>query len=447
MNIILLSGGSGKRLWPLSNEVRAKQFLKLLPNQENALESMIQRVYRQIHEADLNAQVLIATGLTQGEQIANHLGNKVELVIEPERRNTFTAILLSCQYLLLKKGYSENDIVLVLPVDPYTDLSYFHMLKSMEEIVQQGKSEIVLMGITPTYPSTEYGYIVPHLNNSQAHVYEVARFEEKPSEANAQMLIQQGGLWNAGVFAFKLGFIKALADHYLEGCQTYEDIFNQYANLPETSFDYEVLEKTSSISMIHYDGVWKDLGTWNSLTEAMKTTAYGNVIFAEDNHGTHVINELDIPILVTGAENMVVVASPDGILVSSKDSSTHIKSYVDKINMRSMYEEKRWGYYKILNHFQHSDGSQTLIKRLTVNAGFSISYQSHQLRSEVWTVIEGCGSLVLNGAKGDIKRGDVVNIRDNIKHTVHAIDKLTIIEVQMGTELLETDIEKWEWVW
>jgi mannose-1-phosphate guanylyltransferase len=153
MNIILLSGGSGKRLWPLSNETRSKQFLKVLKDPEGKPESMIQRVYRQIKEASIESNIVVATGKSQIDSIRSQIGNKADVVLEPERRDTFPAIILSCAYLAYEKGINEDEVVIVLPVDPYADIDYFKSLIKMEEKVQSGRANIVLMGIKPTYPS------------------------------------------------------------------------------------------------------------------------------------------------------------------------------------------------------------------------------------------------------------------------------------------------------
>ena len=153
MNIILLSGGSGKRLWPLSNETMSKQFLRLLRNENGEKESMVQRVFRQIKQTGIDANIVIATGKSQVESIKSQLGENMDIVVEPERRNTFPAILLASAYLKFKKNISDDETVLVLPVDPYTENAYFETLLKMDKVIQNSTSDMTLMGITPTYPS------------------------------------------------------------------------------------------------------------------------------------------------------------------------------------------------------------------------------------------------------------------------------------------------------
>jgi mannose-1-phosphate guanylyltransferase len=448
MNIILLSGGSGKRLWPLSNETRSKQFLKLIKNEAGETESMVQRVYRQIRTAGIDAQIVVATGQSQVDSIQSQLGTHVDIVQEPERRDTFPAIALACSYLALARQMSEDEVVVVLPVDPYASLDYFKTLQRMEAVVQADQANIALMGIRPTYPSAKYGYILPRerqqLDGIEYHTVE--RFQEKPTEAYAEQLIAEGALWNGGVFAFKLGYLMAIVRQHLQFA-SYADFLGQYGQLTKTSFDYAVVEKESSIAMVEYAGVWKDLGTWNTLTEVMDDKAVGPVILADSCENTHVINELDIPITVLGTKDLVIAASPDGILVSDKHQSSYLKPLVDQIAQRPMYEERRWGEYKVLDYTTYGDESLSLTKHMFIRAGKEISYQSHQIRDEIWTIVDGSGYLLLDGHVRNVRRGDVAYITRGMKHAIKASTDLHFIEVQIGRELTESDIERFEWNW
>ncbi len=474
MNIVLLSGGSGKRLWPLSNDIRSKQFLKVLRNEEGVYESMVQRVYRQIRSAckenKIEADITIATGRTQIDSIKSQLGESVDIVVEPERRDTFPAILLSAAYLYYKKKVSLDEAIIVLPVDPYADLGYFKLLAEMDAQVQKGVSDIVLMGINPTYPSAKYGYIIPDsraktIQQSEGGQPEtpfypgggmepkaengefiVKGFVEKPSEENSMELISQGALWNAGVFAFSLGYIVNIMEKYMQA-SSYEEMQKRYQELPKISFDYEIVEKSDSISIVQYDGVWKDLGTWNTLTEEIGGENIGAVMQGEGCSNTHIVNELDIPVVALGLKDVVVAASPDGILVSDKEKSSFIKPYVDGLEKRPMYEERRWGEYKVLDYTQYDDGSHALTKRLVLKAGKAISYQSHSIRDEIWTIVDGTGDFVLDGHIRNVHRGDVMYILKGQKHAIYATSNLQFIEVQIGEELSEDDKEEYEWDW
>jgi len=443
MNLILLSGGSGKRLWPLSNEARSKQFLRILPS-ETGNESMLQRVYRQIRESGISAPLVITTSESQIDSIRSQLGNNVEIVTEPERRDTFPAIALASAYLWHEKKCSKNEVVVVLPVDPYTELGYFETLRRMAEAVEGGAADLVLMGIQPTYPSEKYGYIITEENQEQEPKL-VKRFIEKPNEKTAQNLIEKGAVWNGGVFAFKLGFmIDILNDHIQTG--SFAELREHYTELKKTSFDYEVVEKANSIAMVSYCGLWKDLGTWNTLAEEIDSDQ-GLVLKGEGAESTRVINELDIPVLVLGATDLVVAASPDGILVTSKHASSHMKPYVESFCHRPMYEERRWGTYKVLDYTTYRDDIKSLTKHLFINAGKCISYQTHQNRDEIWTIVDGTGVVLLDGHTRNIRRGDVAYITAGMKHAIKACEDLHIVEVQVGKELAEDDIERYEYEW
>lgn len=431
MRIVLLSGGSGKRLWPLSNEIRSKQFLKVVKDENGRIESMVQRVYRQLRAAT-DAEITIATGAMQVESIKNQLGDMVSIVVEPERRNTFPAIALAASYLKLEKNCSPDETIIVLPVDPYANSEYFDMLKALDAAVQRNAADIVLMGADPTYPSEKYGYIIP--DGADRGTHRVREFKEKPDERTAQEFIERGGLWNCGVFAFKLSYMMNIVDSLIR-YESFEDILGQYASFEKNSFDCAVVEKADSVAVISYGGEWKDLGTWNTLTEVMGSKPIGDVIISEDCVNTHAINELEIPVIVMGAKNMVVAASPDGILVADKEQSSYIKQYVENRDMRPMFEERSWGEYKVLDFAVNDDGTKSLTKRKKIKQGMKIDYQSHKSRSEVITVISGKCIITINDRAHEAYAGDTYAVAEGVKHGLEAITDTEIIEIQVGREL------------
>ena len=181
MQLVLLSGGSGKRLWPLSNDARSKQFLPLLKSPDGGMESMIQRVVRQIRNSGLSGELTFATNAAQRDSIINQLGDSVSVVTEPERRDTFPAIALASGYLKLKKGCPDDEVVVIMPCDPFTEAGYFETIGRMVRCVEADVAELVLMGITPTYPSEKYGYVVPVTDHLMAEgSMAVSKFTEKP---------------------------------------------------------------------------------------------------------------------------------------------------------------------------------------------------------------------------------------------------------------------------
>ena len=437
MNIILLSGGSGKRLWPLSNDVRSKQFLKIFRKADGTKESMAMRMYRMITEVDPDSKITIATSENQIPQIRAQLGENVGISVEPTRRDTFPAIALAAAFLK-KQGVKDTEPVVVCPVDPYVESDYFECLKELSD--EAGKANLTLMGIEPTYPSEKYGYIIP---TSKDHISPVSEFKEKPTAETAKKYIEQGALWNGGVFAFKLSYVLGIAKD-LFGTDSYDELFDKYDTLQKISFDYAVVEKEKSINVIRFAGSWKDLGTWNTLTEAMDEPVGGNAV-AEGCENTHVINELSIPVIALGINNAVIAVTPDGVLVSDKEKSTALKSLV--ADARPMYERRGWGEYKVLDYKVHPDRNNSLVKELILTPGQHISYQRHKHRTEIWTFIEGIGELIIDGEVREVRCGDVAIIRPQTKHAIKGITELHIIEVQIGDELTEEDIERLDWDW
>ena len=430
MKIVLLSGGSGKRLWPLSNEVRSKQFLKVVRDGDGRVESMLQRVHRQMQAAGLGDGVTVATGAAQVESIKGQLGEAVSIVVEPERRNTFPAIALSAAYLYFEKNCPMEETVVVLPVDPYVGEEYFQMLHKLDAAVQAGAADIVLMGVAPTYPSEKYGYIIPQAGVDGEQFLPVLEFREKPDMQTAGELILKGGLWNCGVFAFKLSYLMGIIKNTIP-CACYADVLHQYGELEKTSFDYAVVEKAESVAVLPYHGEWKDLGTWNTLTEVMEEKPIGDVVMSKDCKNTHVINELEIPIVVMGAENMVVAASPDGILLADKVQSSYIKKYVENRDLRPMFEERSWGEYTVLNLSVDAEGNRTVTKKKRVQAGKSIGETKHKYHLEVWTVLSGRAVISIKGRKHDAFPGDTFTIERGILHSLQAEEDTILLEVQI----------------
>ena len=236
MNIILLSGGSGKRLWPLSNDIRSKQFIKLFKTPEGAYESMVQRMYRKAKKVDKDATITIATSKSQVSAIHNQLGENVGISVEPARRDTFPAIALATMYLVDVMKVDPEESVVVCPVDPYVNDDYFEALKGLSDQATKGESNLVLMGIEPTYPSAKYGYIIPESKDLTANV---KTFKEKPTEEVAAEYIKEGALWNGGVFAYKLKYVVNKA-HELMDFEDYYDLFSKYETVNKISFDYAV---------------------------------------------------------------------------------------------------------------------------------------------------------------------------------------------------------------
>lgn len=464
MQLVLLSGGSGKRLWPLSNNARSKQFLPLLEKEDGTMESMVQRVVSQARLANLTEDITLATNASQQDIIVNQLGDSVNLVTEPERRDTFPAIALAASYLKLAKQCADDEVVVIMPCDPYTELGYFETIGKMVECVKNNVADLVLMGIAPTYASEKYGYVVPVQEGSKVQgVQKVQRFTEKPTVQVAEELLKEGAFWNGGVFAFRLGYMMEIVRKYMpiadlsnpsnnsnlsnQEIADFETVRSRYSEFPKISFDYEVAEKAESVAVVPFNGEWKDLGTWNNLTDELHKPVIGNAVMGAHCENTHVINELQNPIFVDGLKDVVVAACPDGILVCSKEHSEEIKKSVENLTPRPMYEERRWGTYRVLDDSYYADGRHSLTKSITLKEGKNISYQIHHHRSETWTFVQGEGIFVLDGQEQKVKAGDTVIIPVEHWHAIKALTELTFIEVQSGNPLIEEDIERTEWKW
>lgn len=433
MKIILLSGGSGTRLWPLSNDSRAKQFLRVLKNEEtDELESMLQRVYRQLLRVVDPKDIIVASSKLQVDMIQKQIGT-IPIVIEPERRDTFPAIALSIAYLVSELGVSNDEVVGVVSVDTFVDVEFYNKVIQLEKHIKSSNAQLGLIGIKPTYNSSKYGYLIPKAWD--AEIMKVLSFKEKPTEEEAEILISQSAYWNSGVFIFSLQLIVEKLQQLRMPINFYE-LQKKFVKLPKNSFDYEVVEHLTDIIAITYDGFWKDLGTWNTLTEEMSQQVIGNGGLSEDCDNTHIVNELNLPVKVLGISNAVVAVSADGILVSNKPSSSRMKDMLHEgLFSRPMYEEREWGWFRIID-FTKTSERETLTKRIFIEAGKNFNYPLYEECSEVWTIISGKAQLVLNEQKAQVQSGDVVKLSLNEKKTLFAIEDTEIIAVQMGKYLL-----------
>jgi len=444
MYYVLLSGGSGKRLWPLSNEARPKQYIKVVNKETNSMErcSMIQRVWDQLQEAGIASRTVIAAGEEQTELIKSQLWD-AEIAVEPARRDTFAAVLLSCAYLHSKKGASREDYAVIMPVDPYTESGYFETVKGLEQVMRTSGAEVGLMGVVPSFPATQYGYILP--GEQRENYFTVRGFAEKPDETRASELMKEGALWNCGVFCVRLGSILERAAAYGVP-EDYDAMYEAYERLPRISFDYEVLEKAENLAAVKFEGYWKDLGTWDALSDQMSTDVIGKAVLDKDCENTQVINELAAPVVVMGARDLVVVAARDGILVAEKSKTAGVKELTAEFSERPMFEERRWGTLETLDDTETA-GISTLTRKIRIYNGMTSSYHYHKNRDEIWTVLNGTGELILEGTKIPLSQGKAVCIRKNQRHAVKAFKDFEYIEIHVGTSVGNEDINRITFEW
>lgn len=402
MNIVLLSGGAGQRLWPLSNSIRSKQFVKFFKTDNGVYESMVQRICRQIKNVDDKCNITIATCKSQVPYIKNQLSQQVGICVEPSRRNTFPAIALVSSYLHEVEHLDLDEVVVVCPIDPYVNDDYFKEIHKLVEQSKTSSANILLLGINPDSPSTKFGYIIPE---SKTKFSKVQEFIEKPSEDLAKKYISKGALWNGGVFAFKLNYILQKVREFVE-YDNYKDLYNKYDILPKISFDYAILEKEPNIEVQKYSGTWKDVGTWDSLTKVLYNNTIGEQIYLNDNcKNLFVMNELQKPIICMGLKNIIVSASQDGVLISDINESEKIKPYVDKLNNYILNVEKKWGNYSILE----ISNEYIVIKRRIKNECI-ISYSHVKVKNSSLSIVSGKGAMIVNGELNSLNIGDSVKI-------------------------------------
>lgn len=446
IHVVLLSGGSGTRLWPLSNSARSKQFLKVLRDSHGNHVSMVQRVFGQIAAVGADLDVTIATSASQADALSMQVGGKFALAAEPERRDTAPAIMLACAHLDFVQGAENGDVVIVMPIDTFADQAYYDCIPEIADVVASGETELVLLGVEPTYPSEKYGYILP--SSTEGNTWPVAEFREKPDSEAAGAYIERGGLWNCGVFGFRLGWLRELTRGYVDA-SSYDEMLSRYSELPKNSFDYEVVERAQSISVVPYAGTWKDLGTWNTLTEEMAEPVSGDVwMDAGTVTNVHAINEIGLPIVVAGMSDAVVVATADGILVSGKEASAHIKGLVeDAAGAHPMCERRTWGEYRVVGEVTHADGSRSVTREVTIDEGCQLPYLRHRLCAVTWVVTGGEGEAVVDGDVISVCAGDSVRIAPGQVSSLRATDGLSLVEVQVGRSPGDDDTETFGFFW
>ena len=444
MRLILLSGGAGKRLWPLSNASRPKQFLPVLQH-EGKLESMLQRVCRQLLKIGLTEPPLFSASHGQHGIIQGQIGTEGTILEEPERRDTFPAICLSAAYLSSKEECGPDELIGVMPVDGYAEDAFYRAFSELPGVMERTGAEIALMGVTPDSPSDKYGYIVPHLPGEEDGSCRVRSFAEKPTVVQAQKLLNEGALWNCGVFVFRLGYLlKEMEKRKLP--VKYDELLGMYNQIPRISFDIEVLEQAENIVAVPFRGRWKDIGTWNSLSEEMENSVSGSGYICPASHQSRIINELEIPVSIWSVPNIVVAAGPDGILVTDRDASTGIKDMVEHVEISPRREEKWWGTLTVLMCRQQ-DGTESVTNRVVILKDRYLSYHEHAWRKEVWTVVAGIGEVCMNGRRFPVEAGAVIVIEAGMKHSILAYSDLELIESQIGRQIVSDDRIRYDNPW
>lgn len=419
MKMILLCGGGGKRLWPISNNVHSKQFAQLFDDGNGNYRSMLEHAISEIREIDPDVQVTIAAGRVQTEEVRSQLGFDVSLTEEPSRRNTFPAISLAASYLKDHDHVDPQEPIVIFSVDSYADRSFYESLFSLGEILDDGNTNLVLMGIEPTSPSDKYGYIIPA---SSDEVSAVRAFREKPDTETAKKYIEEHhALWNAGVFACRLEYLLRRAD-IVFGSSSYANLLQRYPELKQISFDYAVVEKEPNIAVKRYNGTWTDAGTWTGMCSLLKNKDIGQVVRDDQCEDTLIVNHLDFPILAMGVKNLVIAASRDGILVAEKDRIPDLKTVVDDVWLEPRVIGKRYGGKEVLHR---SESSETSL--LTIRAGSSVTIKTDLGVRKTLTVLHGAGEKM--------KPGTIFTIQDGEKWQINADTDIQLIETMIEFEI------------
>ncbi|MEK5238818.1 sugar phosphate nucleotidyltransferase [Paenibacillus sp. FSL L8-0470] len=436
MHTILLCGGSGQRLWPLSGRIRSKMFLELLPAPGGGTESMLGRVCRQLNQCGLGESALFVTHKDQKALTRRYTGNGYPVIGEPYKRGTFTAAALGALYLHSTGKAKPEDTLCVAPADMFADDAFFRLFHQFTDTLAASQADLVLLGTRPTHPSDQYGYIVPGKGTISAYS-PVLSFEEKPVISRARELVREHALWNCGVFAFSLRFMLS----HLEQMGLPIDLAaftDLYPGFPVRSFDKEVAERSSKAVVLPHEGEWRDLGSWETLTAQLNHPVIGaGGIWGESGH-THIVNELNIPLHVIGVPGIVAVGSPEGILIAGKAEANAIKEILQDVSAAPRYGETEWGSFTVLDEATSGSGLVLTIK-LSLLPDHALPEMPCLHSSKSWMIVSGHGEVVLNGSVAAARTGEIFTMVRGDRHGIRAFTAMKLIEIRTLEEENDDD--------
>lgn len=453
MKIIILCGGSGTRLWPVSRERFPKQFVKI--NHERY--SLFQETFlRALKITKLNNIYIVTNSkyrflvLGELEELGQNLDKK-NIISEPDSKNTLPAIY-SGVYEISKHGIDD---VLVMPSDHFiSDSDKFADI--VKDSLQLSKNYLVTFGVKPTNPNTGYGYISAH--RKILNGFFVDEFKEKPDKETAKKYIRDNYYWNAGIFMFNsklfINEVKEKNKEIYDAFASSKNINEAYDNINESiSIDYGILEKSDKITLIPLDLEWSDLGSFESLYNNSTKDKNNNIINTENitlnSKGNYVISDNRKLISLVGIQNTIIIDNKDALLISKRSNADKVKEITKILKKNSderlkyhIQDYRPWGYYTVLEEMKNI----YKIKRIHVYKGKKLSLQSHKFRSEHWVVVRGIARVTIDQEVTDVVSGESIFIRAGQKHRLENTtnDLLEIIEVQMGSYLGEDDIVRYE---
>lgn len=453
---IILAGGSGSRLWPLSRELYPKQLLNL-----NSDKSLLQSTFERLKQIMPAENIISITNVKHSANVRLQLeqvSDDSTILAEPLSKNTAPAIALATKFIKQKE---EDPVILVVPSDHLIENTekFIETVKKGEKLAQKGY--IVTFGIEPNYPETGYGYI-NILKEPILDGFKVKEFVEKPDSETAQKYIDaKTYFWNSGIFMFKASVmieeIKKLAPEIFKVMEEFDFSdsdkieYNLFDIMPNISIDYAVMEKSDKIALVKLESDWNDLGSWQSIYDVSKKDEQDNVMIGhvlDENSKNSFVYASSKLVATIGLEDTVLVETEDAILACKKDKTQEVKKIFDKLKKqnddthlihKTVY--RPWGFYTIL-----AQGKGFLTKLIHVNTGQRLSVQSHNHRSEHWVVLSGKAKVVLEGKEHILSPGHSIDIALKAIHSLQNPydEDMEIIEVQLGDLLIEDDIVRYE---
>lgn len=454
MKIVILAGGGGTRLFPLSRSSYPKQFLQI-----DGEQSLLAQTVTRFLSIVIPSDIIVVTNDAYQHQVKAELADckaqAAHILLEPVGRNTAPATALAMRYCVDKLGIDRNEVILVAPSDHmiHSQQDFAADVKKAERMAKQGK--IVTLGVKPDKPETGYGYI--HAGPSCDDGFLVESFKEKPERATAEKYLEAGGYyWNSGIFAFTVESMrteleKHQSDIYRLLELPFEEMLARFRQMPNISIDYAVAERSNKMAIIPLKAYWNDIGSWDAVYDVMEKDEAGNAVKG-DCLPLNCTNTLMMSrgrlLAGIGLKDLLVVETDDVIVVAHRGDSQHVKDLVTELTRQGRKEAventtvyRPWGSYTVMG-----EGKGYKIKKIGVISGQKLSLQLHYRRSEHWVVIGGTAKVTVGETEKMVQHNESVYIPPSTKHRLENPGKipLEIIEIQNGDYLEEDDIVRFE---